>query len=174
MIYLMWGLINIGLLLYFIFICFRATRLIREKLGLFASLIFVFGLLSFIGSCNNNHHKLNPNNAGTWQFNSEDNSIDNSTNGVDVDLEKTLISKYSLAIVYGEDKKTKLNFPIKAYSTTNGFISGTKWLPISINVNKTDDNKKFQFLVQGIIEWKLLGTTLYSQAKLYRGFAQIK
>lgn len=39
MFYLIWGLLSIGLFLFFILICFQGTKLIREKLGLLAALI---------------------------------------------------------------------------------------------------------------------------------------
>ena len=48
MLELIWGLINIAILIYFVIICFKSTKVIKEKLGIFASLIFVLGLLSFI------------------------------------------------------------------------------------------------------------------------------
>lgn len=35
--------------------------------------------------------------------------------------------------------------------------------PISITVNRTEDNNKFQYFVNGVVEWKLLGATIYSQ-----------
>lgn len=52
MMYLIWGLLNIGLLIYFLSICFKVTKLIREKMGLFITVFFVLTLLSFIGNSN--------------------------------------------------------------------------------------------------------------------------
>ena len=48
MLELIWGILNVFLLIYFIIICFKSVRIVKEKLGLFASFIFVIGLLSFI------------------------------------------------------------------------------------------------------------------------------
>ena len=61
MLYLLWGLLNIGLFIYFIVISIKATKLVREKVGLFASLIFLFGLLSFGGRSNNDDKEPNSN-----------------------------------------------------------------------------------------------------------------
>ena len=176
MLYLLWGLINIGLFLFFILICFRATKLIREKFGLFASIVFVFGLLSFIGHSNNDNDNKEPNSnrIKTWKFVSEDSLNRNATYFIDINLEKTLVSKYDLSINYGKHNQGQLNIPISAYSSTTGFISGTNWKPISIIVNRTDDNNKFEYFVNGIVEWKLLGTTIYSQLKQYKGFVLTK
>ena len=176
MTYLIWGLLNIGLFLFFIVICFKATKLVREKLGLFASIIFVFGLLSFVGHSNNDDDNKEPNSnqIKTWKFISEDSLNRNATYLLDVNLEKTLVSKYDLGIKYGKDRQGEMNIPISAYSSTTGFISGTNWKPVSIIVNRTSDNNKFEYFVDGVVEWKLLGATIYSQLKEYKGIALTK
>ena len=79
-----------------------------------------------------------------------------------------LISKYQLDVIYGKDKKG-MNCPVSAFSSTNGFILGTNWKAESIMVSKTNDNQKFQYIVNGIVEWHLLGITIYTQAKTYKG-----
>ena len=176
MTYLLWGLLNIGLFLFFIVICFKATKLIREKIGLFASIIFVFGLLSFVGHSNNDNDNKEPNSnqIKTWKFISEDSLKSNDSYLLDIDLEKTLISKYVLGIKYGKDKQGQTNVLISAYSSTSGFISGTNWKPISIIVNTTNDNNKFEYSIAGVVEWKLLGAPIYSQLKEYKGIALTK
>jgi hypothetical protein len=176
MIYLFWGFLNIGIFLFFIVTYFRATKLIRESFGLLASIVFVSGLLSFIGKSNDDKDTKEPglSRIKTWKFISED-SADRYTHFfMDVDLENTLISKYELGIRYGKNKQEKLNIPISGHSWTTGIKSGTKWIPSYIMVNNTDDNTQFGYHVAGIIEWKLLGATIYSQPKEYRGIAKIE
>jgi len=174
MTYLLWGLLNIGLFIFFIVICFKATKLIREKVGLFASIIFVFGLLSFVGHSGNDNKEPNSNQIKTWKFISEDSLKNNDSYLLYIDLEKTLVSKYDLGIEYGKDKQRQINIPISAYSSTTGFISGTNWKPVSIIINRTNDNNKFEYFVGGVVEWKLLGATIYSQPKEYKGIALTK
>lgn len=176
MTYLLWGIVNIGLFLFFIIICFKATRFIREKIGSFAAFIFVFGLLSFIGHSNNDNDNKEPgsNQIKTWKFISEDSLKSNDSYLLSVDLEKTLVSTYDLGIKYGKDKQEQINIPISAYSSTTGFISGINWKPVAIIVNKTNDNNKFVYLVDGVVEWKLLGTKIYSQPKEYKGIVLLK
>jgi hypothetical protein len=171
MLYLLWGLLNIGLFIFFVVICFRATKLVREKVGLFASIIFVFGLLSFMGNSNDDKDNKEPGSSQmrAWKFVSEDSIDRNATFFIDVELEKTLISKYQLGIKYGKEKQGQLNIPISGSSFTTGFVSGTNWKPSSIIVNRTSDNNKFEYYVVGIMEWKLLGATVYSQPKEYKG-----
>lgn len=174
MLYLIWGLLNIGLFLFFIVTCFKATKLIRERSGLFASIVFVFGLLSFVGNPSNDNKESNLNQIKTWKFTSEDSLNRNATFGIDIELEKTLISKYQLGIKYCKDKQEQINIPISANSWTTGVISGTNWKPSSIIVNRTEDNNKLEYYVYGIVEWKLLGATVYSQPKEYKGIAMTK
>jgi hypothetical protein len=176
MTYLLWGLLNIGLFISFIVICFKATKLIRENVGLFASIIFVFGLLSFVGhsKIDNDNKEPNSNQIKTWKFISEDSLKSDESYLLDINLEKTLISKYELGIKYGKHKQGQINIPISAYSSTTGFISGTNWKPLSIIINRTDDNNKFEYFVDGVVEWKLLGATIYSQLKEYKGIALTK
>lgn len=176
MTYLLWGLLNSGLFLFFIIICFKATKLIREKIGLFSSIIFVFGLFSFVIHSNNDNDNKEPNSnqIKTWKFISEGSLKSNHSYLLNIDLEKTLVSKYDLGIKYGQDKQGQINIPISAYSSSTGFISGTNWKPGSIIINRTEDNNKFEYFVDGVVEWKLLGAIIYSQLKGYKGIALIK
>lgn len=175
MTYLLWGLLNLGIFLFFIVVCFQATKLIREKIGLFASIVFVFGLLSFMGQPGKDNNKEpTSNQMKTWKFASPDSLKSNDSHILNMTLEKTMLSKYDLGIVYGKDNEGQSNIPISAYSSTTGFIIGTNWQPTSIIVNRTSENNKFAYLVKGIVEWKLLGATLYSQVKEYNGIALTK
>lgn len=176
MLYLFWGLLNIGLFLFFIVTCFRATKLVREKFGLFAAVILVFGLLSFITTSGDDNDNREPvsSQIRTWNFASEDSLDRHATFFIDIELEKNLISKYELGIKYGKDKREPLNIPISANSWTTGFTSGTNWTPSTIIVNRTNDNNKFEYYVDGVVEWKLLGATIYSQSKKYKGIALTK
>lgn len=169
MIHLIWGLLNFGLFIFFIVICFDATKLIRKNNGTFASVIFVIGLISILGNSNNKEE------TKTWSFISEKSLKLNETSTLKVDLEKTLLSKKHLVIKYGIDKEKEINTPISANSSTVGFISGgIKWKPISVVVNKTNYNNKFEYFVSGVVEWKLIGITIYSQYKVFNGIALIK
>lgn len=162
MLYLLWGLLNLFLFVYFIAICFNATKLLKEKLGMLAAIVFVLGLLSFNTSSNNKSTEFK-----TWKFVSEDNAGLNANSSLIAELSNNLISKYELEISYKNDGQ--INIPISASSATNGFTCGTIWKPGFITVQRTINNK-FQYSVAGKVEWKLLGFTIYSQQKFYKGF----
>ena len=174
MMYLLWALINIGLFLFFIAVCFEATVLVRKKLGLFTSVILVFGFLSFVGHSSNENKEPSSIQSKTWKFANEDSLKVYAPVFLHIDLEKTVVSKYKLRLKYGRDKKRNLVIPISAYSSTSGFISGTNWRPFSININPTNDKNKFEYIVSGIVEWKILGTAFYFEPKDYTGFLVTK
>ena len=175
MLYLLWALINIGIFIFFILTCIRATKLIREKFGLFAAIIFVFGLLSFVsGPSEDNNEKRSQINPSHTRFNADESIEGYSGRFATIRLERNLVSSYGLMISYGISKEDRLNIPVTASSHTIGLVSGTKWIPASIIVNQTDDDKKFQYQVVGTVEWRLLGYTIYSQSKNFKGTVVIK
>ena len=176
MLYLIWALLNVAILVFLILGCIKATKLIKEKFGLLASIVFVVGLLSFVIGSNIDEENKQPrqNQMMTWKFTPQENIETFSNRFHDLRLQRNLISSYGLSIRYGKDKVDQLNTPIDASSFTVGLVSGTKWEPTSISINKTDDNNKFQYSVSGTVEWKLAGITLFTQSKEFEGTVSIK
>jgi hypothetical protein len=169
MLYLFWALLNLGLAILFLVFLFKATKYIKERLGLLAAVVFAVVLLSFMGSANNDkgNNGLDPRQVVTPGFNSD--SMSNRPYVfVTIDLAKTLISKYSLGVTYGKDKHLH-NIPVTANAWLTGFESGTSWKPNSIIVNLTDDNMKFEYQVEGTVKWTLLGLPVYYQSKTWKG-----
>ena len=109
MIYLIWGVLNFMLFIFFITICFKATQLIRKEIGLFAAFIFVIGIISFIENSNSNAYNKEPNSnqIKTWKFGPENSLNKIGTYSADVILEKTLIAEYHLGISYSKEKKRR-------------------------------------------------------------------
>jgi hypothetical protein len=167
--YLLWGLLNIVLFVFFIVTCFKASKFLKEKIGLLAAIVFVFGLLSFVTTSGNDEENLatDKNERKKWKFATDDKIEINSIQTISVVLERTIMSQYQLGIQYGKTSDQIL--PVQAYSLTTGLISGTNWKPVSIDVNTSGDDKTLQYFVIGVIEWKLLGATIYSQPKSFSG-----
>ena len=94
MIYLLWALINLALIIYFLSICIKAIKLVRQELGLFATVIFVIGLLSFCG--HNNDKNSNSNQTKNWTFTSSDSLSQDMSSFLRVKLQDNLISKYEM------------------------------------------------------------------------------
>ncbi len=173
MLYIIWAIVNIAIFIFFVFICFRATRLIRERLGLLAAVIFVLGLLSFAArpAYDEDDNKEPGKNEIKWRFASEDSF--RNTYAVRVELKKSLIAKYMLFIKYGKDSQN-INIPINADANVEGIISGTDWKPVGITITQTDNNSKFHYEVFASEKWKLLCVTVITQSKLYEGDVSVK
>jgi hypothetical protein len=170
MMYLIWGLLNIGILIYFLTICFKVTKLVREKMGLFVTVFFVIMLLSFIGNANKDSYSktTNSNQTKTWNNSSEDSLTFYTSYLPRIEMEKNLVTSYSLEVFYGKDKNNHI-VPKSAYTSNTGFIAGTKWTPISIEIKETSDKNKYSYSVLGVVDWNLLGTTIYTQQKRFNG-----
>ncbi len=175
MIYLIWSLLNLGLVIYFLVICLKAIKLLRERVGVFAAVIFVFGLLSFLGqSAQDSYRKrTDSNDLKTWTFVSENSLEEHVVSFEEIELEANIISKRHLRVKYGNIAQSQYNIPISASPYTSGFCSGTDWIPVAINVYSINNNKEFKYSVIAVIEWKLMGLTLYNQQKKYDGIIDL-
>ncbi len=170
MIQLIWGLLNLILSLFFLLTCFRALKLVREKWGIFSAIVFTFGLLSFCSRPSG--QPLNKENiVNRWTFAPDSSIIKNTSQSTTLMLEKNLISNYNLELTYGTHKNSQTKVPVKAWAFTSGFVMGTQWRPEFVSV--TPQKNGFHYLVNGIYEWKLLGVSLYSQVKTYKGFVAV-
>lgn len=170
MLYILWSLLNIALLIFFLFTCFRAIRILWEKFGLFRSAIFVIGLVSLLAYANAKRNIE----TETWNFASE-NDIDKTTiSHINQELENTPLIKFVLGVNYAKSKTNQQNVPLIANSQITGFISGINWKPLSVVVSQTAENTKFAYAVAGTLEWKLFATTIYAQPKTYQGVILLK
>lgn len=170
MLYLLWSLLNIGAFLFFMFVCVRATRLLRDQLGLLTSVVFILGLLSFISRSDNpkDNQLTRSEPLETWVSPMKD-SLDMSFFSKRVSLEKTMGPGIELRIGYGQHVSTNQDMPADASTMMTGLVSGLAWQPIVIDMQPANAPGVFAYHVSGILYWKLLGSTLYSQEKIYKG-----
>ena len=87
-------------------------------------------------------------------------------------LEDNLSSKIRLLILVGE--KNDEQIIIKANCSRVGFISGTNWVVKNVDVKKQLDKNYCNYDVSGIMEWKILGITLYDELKNFNGETILK
>lgn len=159
-----WNLLNIVLFVLFVSLCFTAAKALRTNYGMWASLLFVFGLLSFVGGPS----KRIP--TEKWKFSSESEVDMLTVKSTHVELDNSWVTKYELGVVYGKDKKTNNLIPIEAFCHTTGLISSINWKPVAIALNVVEPNKKWAYTITGTKEWKLLGATVYIQSQTFKGF----
>jgi hypothetical protein len=174
MLYLIWTLLNIALAVYFIILCFKAARLLKERIGLYAAVIFTLGLISFVGNSGKNRGSIGENpNVKKWNFVSRDNVVSGSLQSAHATIDKTWISEIQLMVLHGCDKSSNQTVPVEANSSWSGFVSGYDWEPTIISVHATT-GREYKYTVIGILHWKLLGISLYSQHKTFSGPIELK
>jgi hypothetical protein len=167
MLALLWTLLNTALLLVFIFLCINATKLLRNKYGIFASVLFAFVLLSFVGRPG----KSEP--IKKWQFIPENQTNRLTEKHLWVNLEETISAKYELGIRYRQDEKTLQILPTEAFTKATGWLGGTYWVPDHVSVHVTKPNTEFRYVVKGKLKWNLLSVIIYVQTKTYQGLVKI-
>jgi len=119
-------------------------------MGILAAVIFILILLSFTNQPNNDNKEPNSNHIKTWQFLPQDTSANTKSYFLQIPLEKTMVSKFDLGIVY-KVIENNASIPISAYSSQSGFVNGIIWKPTSIIVNKTVNANKLQYQLAGIV-----------------------
>lgn len=163
MIHLLWAILNFGL--YVITICFfiNKSKEIKEKVGSFVALVFVFLLLSYLDRFTD---KENERQEALWK-NTSNSKIEN-TISKDIVLEKNLISRIELSLFCGNDIVTHQIIPESGFTGFFGFTLGRDWETISITMNESSTNK-WQYIVDGNMNWKILGITIYTETKSFEG-----
>jgi len=169
--HLVWGLLNIAIFFYFIFVCIKGARLIKQGLGSLAALVFVIGLLSFAAQSNRNEENREPNTnmLRQWTFLPKDSLKNVERHSTEVSLEKTMVSTCHLYIQYVVDKRNNRIIPVSASSDMTGLIIGTIWKPAAITLDTVAVNNKLRYAIFGTVDWKLFGLTLYTENKDYVG-----
>ena len=169
---LIWGIFNVFIFIYFIIICFKSVKFIKEKIGVLASLIFVIGLLSFISKPNEKN--LADKNIDFLNQTNPKKAFNGNSFFQEISLEDNLASKIRLSILVGEKETENELTILNANCSRSGFISGTNWNVENIDVDKQSDKNYCAYNVRGIMEWKILGITLFSEHKTFTGNAILK
>ena len=175
MMYLLWTLLNFGLVLFLIVICFKATRLIRERLGLFASIIFVIGLLSFVNSSNNkNPARKAGRQTPDFVFKTADQIKPNTSIYTSQAIKTYIGSSINLGVLFGKEVLTGKLVAAEADFSISGLVGGHKWTPQIIAVTPSPSSGNFNYQVSGILNWNLLGIPVFSQYKKLEGVISVR
>jgi hypothetical protein len=166
MLEILWGIVNIAILIYFIIICFKVIKIVRENLGVVATLIFVIGLMSFISKPKDESYKVKT-------FEIKDESIIKGEEKIsdhifqhDIVLEKKLATTIIATITFKEyDQQVRL---LNTYTVMTGFVSGIDWKASNVDFTKNKDNS-YTYQIIGTKDWRILGIRIYTQMKDYKG-----
>ncbi|MCP9765581.1 hypothetical protein EGI31_21810 [Lacihabitans soyangensis] len=161
-----WSLLNIGLFLYFIFVGFKVILLGIKHLSGFALVVFIFGLLSFMTSPKK--HKKN-----IVSINQENRKVVTGSNlpqgsGLKrIELENGLLTQIHLNVLVSDKGNGQVE--LTDYSGLVGLVSGLNWQVQNVEYKTVNNHNMLKYTVHGILQWKLLGMTVYSQLKVYEG-----
>ena len=170
MLELVWGILNIAILLYFIIICFKAVKLVKENLGRIATLIFAIGIMSFISKPNeveNSNKRFEI--RGDSKITNEE-SISGHILNQEIVLEKKLVSTIHATITFKEyNQEVRL---LSGFTQMTGFVSGVDWITINTNVSKKSENT-YNYRIQGTKNWRILGIKIYTEQKDFNGLMKL-
>jgi len=150
MLVLFWSIINISLFLFFIFICFKAVKLLREQLGRFAALVFVAGLLSFVSS--NSGNKVTS--EAKAQRSVSTTAFEDLTSGL------VLLTTYNIS----EDQSIS-EVDNRIFAT--GLRAGTEWQLIQATTKQIGNTLEYHLICTR--KWSLLGWNIYTEQIHLRG-----
>lgn len=171
MTYLLWTLMNIALFIFFLVICFRATKLVKEKIGPFAALIFVIGLFAFANKKEDNQDTFVRNLNDQTSFVAVQNSASMQT--ANFSAHETLASyagsALTMNVFFAADSSGSRKIAQKVYFSINGFVGGHRWEPLSVQITPNASVDTFRYEVRSLLKWNLLGITLYTQQKDFSG-----
>lgn len=167
MLELIWTLLNISLLIYFLLICLKAIKFIRENLGRLATPVFMLGLLSFISKPYTEDNKVKIFKiSDNTQITTDDDKLRGHNFSQEIVLEEKLLTTISATISFKEyDQKVKV---VSLYSDIYGFVGGIDWSPSTVMLNKNTD-ASYHYEIGGTKDWRLLGIRIYAQQKVFKG-----
>lgn len=159
---LLWSLLNVILILAFLYACFQVFKVLRREIGLGLSLLFLLGLAAFKsteseeknGSVKNLLERSeNLKSLGNWRSNQIVEMQNNSYNKLNI-------------LVEAEHTDSTLR-PLGLYPSVSGIIIGHDWKPWVGLVNTKDGQLTYQVIL--LHDWKLMGIKLYTTSEEYAG-----
>lgn len=189
MLYIFWWILNLFLAAGFLVICFNAAKLVKVKYGLFVTVIFVFGLFSFVSNPSNDEESKTP--VKTLRFHDERSSLSFQEDAGTWSIPDTIARHYIfkdqrkliihnnplfkvwLHISYGQETVSGRIEPLYSYTSVEGMLSGIKWKPIAPLLNTDESGKRINYDVNGEMNWRLLNMTVCSEGKNFTGSIDI-
>lgn len=173
MIYLLWGLLNLLLLFFLCYFIYKAAKRKWGGFWAFISVLLTIGITSVLNS-RGGEEEPNSSQLKTWQLISKDSLDQSFTTSTDLELDKNILHSYNLGILWCSRKGTETRIPASAYTLTNGYRIGTKWIPFLITTSPSNIEGSYQYDVIGTVEWSIIGIKLYSQTKRWSGIVSSK
>jgi hypothetical protein len=164
MIHLIWSIINGMIVIYFLYLIVgfiaKGKRIFKPQFKIVSIFIMVIGIVQIISASNS---EKNSNRITI----TEDYNKKNNSKIKQVVLEDNLTFDINMLVKYSIDQNEHI--PIESNSFLTGLVSGYVWEFNSIDTNNFEQNKKSEFIANGILKWNLFGITVYSESKTFNG-----
>ncbi|WP_188598643.1 hypothetical protein [Polaribacter pacificus] len=165
MIHLVWSLINLLILLYFIYLLVGFLRkgkaIFKPQFKVVSVFILVVGIIQVISatSLKSTTNKI----LITDAYNNV-----NYSKVEELLLEENLTFDIHMSLNYSIDQN--MDVPISSQSELTGFVSGYEWEFKSIATETHNPDENAAFVATGILKWNLLGVTVFRELKTFKGF----
>lgn len=168
MLFALFFLLNLFFALAFLYVIYRAVILVRKDIGIWAAFILVLGILpSSLNSPKNDTQK--------FTFNTDKVIVKGTSGSKYLILEDNWLNDICLNINYGLDEASQKYIPTEANSLLTGITNDNyKWIPQIVLIKPTENPKRMEYEVYGVIQWKFFFISNYSESKTYKGFIDIK
>ncbi|MCC3151917.1 hypothetical protein Q3A66_00165 [Hymenobacter sp. BT770] len=166
MVNLLWSILNVALLLAFVYIFWRAALLVKRHIGLAAAMFFGFALLLIGCSKSGSGIAASPSpTANLLTGVPKDAPLANASSVQRITLGGT--NKLDLLAEYYTDKGT-ITKPRGLYATVSGFMVGHSWQPAFGWAEKRGNQLYYSVAVDH--HYSLLGVRVFTQAgELFQG-----
>jgi len=165
MLYILWSLLNLALILLFLYVAYRATKLLRRELGIAAALLFAIGSLSFVNGTGyreaQNHFELRK----------EEKKLPQNHLMQTIAIDENAAFTTYLQIKYNSKKSPAVLEPVAAQVYTGGLVLSHNLKVLDVTVVYDSTGKKWNYGVIGSQHWRLLGLKVYTQTKMFEGSA---
>ncbi|KIC94373.1 hypothetical protein OI18_12185 [Flavihumibacter solisilvae] len=153
--YLGWSIIHAAFFIFWLVLFFLGARLVRKQYGTWLYAVMIAGIVGlFVG--------------GGGQYRRD--SAQKSSASEQVFLEDFSVFSLLLNTYFDRDSANAIQ-PVHQDVIMNGLISGFIWQTQRIDLKPAaNDGNRFTYNVSGSLKWKLLGLTVFTEAKTYRGF----
>ena len=166
MLYLLWSLLNFALILLFLYVAYRATRLLRREMGLAAAFLFAIGCLSFINSPGYKEEQ------NTINLNEQEKAVAKQQQLVQtILLEDNAAFDTHLQITYNRQQAQALPQPVAAQVSKSGLVLSHSLKAMDAIIAYEAATKSWHYQVYGTLHWRLLGMKVYTQTKIFAGRA---
>lgn len=71
-------------------------------------------------------------------------------------------------------QKNNQDLEVKGNSYIHGLVLGFNWNHISLDISKSEGQKDWNYTLSGVLDYQILGTTIYSENKIYTSKLKIE